>query len=271
MRRLRWVGLVWRFLAKGQGKTQRDLILEAVEALLALMGQGVGTQVVDLIQEHIPRLPKLLSFALAKLPGDKARLDKSIQEGEEKVSKARLAVAESEDDLSILQQEMKGLVNHDVILSPRDLSCVDERHERKRNVVDTPRVKPEQASQVTLCNPVLPWYETQSPAIPDSHTSRRYMLLPHAQYDQPGKSDFIDLALLQTEADLLPTGPQQLDARTKLMAARQSSAKDTEKFRYRGRSTTSLRVWKRPKCTRMHRGPCGETPSFNLPALACET
>ena len=37
-------------------------------------------------------------------------MDKSIQE-EEKVSKARLAVAEVEDDLSILQQEMKGLVN----------------------------------------------------------------------------------------------------------------------------------------------------------------
>ena len=38
-------------------------------------------------------------------------MDKSIQEGEEKVSEARLAVAEAEDDLSILQQEMKGLVN----------------------------------------------------------------------------------------------------------------------------------------------------------------
>ena len=34
-------------------------------------------------------------------------LDLNIQEGEEKVSKARLAVAEAEDDLSILQQ--KGL------------------------------------------------------------------------------------------------------------------------------------------------------------------
>ena len=28
---------------KGQGKTQRDLILEAVEALKTLFGQGVGT------------------------------------------------------------------------------------------------------------------------------------------------------------------------------------------------------------------------------------
>ena len=34
---------------KGQGKTQRDLILEAVEALKTLLGQGSGTQVVDLI------------------------------------------------------------------------------------------------------------------------------------------------------------------------------------------------------------------------------
>ena len=34
-----------------------------------------------------------------------------FRRGEEKVSKARLAVAEAEDDLSILQQEMKELVN----------------------------------------------------------------------------------------------------------------------------------------------------------------
>ena len=100
---------------KGQGKTQRDLSLEAVEALKALFGQGVGTQVVDLIQEHIqpppkvtpPRSPSEFERAqhLAKLLGDKS------SGGEEKVSKARLAVAETEDDLSILQQEMKGLVN----------------------------------------------------------------------------------------------------------------------------------------------------------------
>ena len=32
--------------------------------------------------------------------------------------------------------------------------------------------------------------------------------LPHALYDQPGNSAFICLALLQTEADLLPTGSQ---------------------------------------------------------------
>ena len=44
---------------KGQGKTQRDLILEAVEALKALLGQGVGTQVVDLIQEHILPPPQV--------------------------------------------------------------------------------------------------------------------------------------------------------------------------------------------------------------------
>ena len=33
---------------KGQSKTQRDLILEVVEALKAFLGQGVGTRVVDL-------------------------------------------------------------------------------------------------------------------------------------------------------------------------------------------------------------------------------
>ena len=71
---------------KGQGKTQRDLILEAVEALKALLGQGVGTQVVDLIQEHILPPPQvtpprskseLERFQhLAKLLGDKAGLGK---------------------------------------------------------------------------------------------------------------------------------------------------------------------------------------------------
>ena len=76
---------------------------------------------VDLIQEHIhpppqatpPCSPSELERAqhLAKLHGDKAKLDKSIQEGMERVSKARLAVAEAEDDLSIVQQEMKGLAN----------------------------------------------------------------------------------------------------------------------------------------------------------------
>ena len=49
---------------KGQGKTQIDLILEAVEALKTLFRQGVGTQVVDLIQEHILPPPKLLLLAL---------------------------------------------------------------------------------------------------------------------------------------------------------------------------------------------------------------
>ena len=70
---------------KGQGKTQRDLILDAVEALEALLGQGVGT----------PRLLRLLSQAPrlnwsvpSTLLGDKAKLDKSIQEWEEKVSNA---------------------------------------------------------------------------------------------------------------------------------------------------------------------------------------
>ena len=66
---------------------------------------------VDLIQEHIPHLaqvtpsssPSELERAQhpAKLLGDKAMLDKSIQEDMERVTKARLAVAEAEDDLSI--------------------------------------------------------------------------------------------------------------------------------------------------------------------------
>ena len=95
--------------------------MEAVEALTGLLGQEVGTQVVDLIQERIPLPPQVTlpsspselerAQHLAELLGDKAKLDKNIQEGKEKVSKARLAVAEAEDDLSILQQEMKGLVN----------------------------------------------------------------------------------------------------------------------------------------------------------------
>ena len=41
------------------GKTQRDKILEAVEALRLLLGQGVCSQVEDLIQDHIPPLPKV--------------------------------------------------------------------------------------------------------------------------------------------------------------------------------------------------------------------
>ena len=55
---------------KGQGKTQRDLILEAVEALKGLMGQGVGTRVVDLIQEHIPPPPQV---ALPSSPSELER------------------------------------------------------------------------------------------------------------------------------------------------------------------------------------------------------
>ena len=46
---------------------------------------------------------------LAKLLEDKAKLEKSIQGREEMVSKARTAVSQAEDDLSILQQEMRGL------------------------------------------------------------------------------------------------------------------------------------------------------------------
>ena len=46
---------------------------------------------------------------LAKLLEDKARREKKIQGQEEKVSKARLAVSKAEDDLSISQQELRGL------------------------------------------------------------------------------------------------------------------------------------------------------------------
>ena len=103
----------------GPGKTQREKIFEAVEALRLLLGQGVGSQVEDLIQEHIPPPPKVTpphsptelerAQQLAKLLEDKARLKKIIQGKEYKVSKAGLAVSQAESDLSILQQEMRGL------------------------------------------------------------------------------------------------------------------------------------------------------------------
>ena len=101
----------------GQGKTQQEMIFEAVEALRSLLGQEVGSQVEDLIQEHILPPPKVTpshspteserAQHLAKLLEEKARLEKSIQGRQEKVSKARL-VSQAEDDLSILQQEMRG-------------------------------------------------------------------------------------------------------------------------------------------------------------------
>ena len=56
---------------KGQGKTQMDLMLEAVESLKALLGQGVGTQVVDLIQEHIPPPPQVTP------PGSPSELERA--------------------------------------------------------------------------------------------------------------------------------------------------------------------------------------------------
>ena len=43
----------------GPGKTQRDKIIEAVEVLRLLLGQGVCSKLEDLIQEHIPPLPKV--------------------------------------------------------------------------------------------------------------------------------------------------------------------------------------------------------------------
>ena len=103
----------------GDGKSQRDKIIEAVQVLRLLLGQEVCSQVEDLIQEHIPAPPKVTpphsptelerAQHLAKLLEDKAKLEKKIQGEEEKVSKAKLAVAEAEDDLSISQQELRGL------------------------------------------------------------------------------------------------------------------------------------------------------------------
>ena len=46
---------------------------------------------------------------LAKLLEEKARLEKKIQGEEEQVSKAKLAVSKAEDDLSLSQQELRGL------------------------------------------------------------------------------------------------------------------------------------------------------------------
>ena len=103
----------------GPGKTQRDKILEAVEALRLFLGQGVCSQVEDLIQDHIPppskvsppHSPTELERAqqLAKLLEEKARLEKKIAGEEEQVSKAKLAVSKADDDLSISQQELRGL------------------------------------------------------------------------------------------------------------------------------------------------------------------
>ena len=60
---------------------------------------------------YSPHSPTELERAqqLAKLLEEKARLEKKIQGEEEKVSKARLAVSKAEDDLSISQQELRGL------------------------------------------------------------------------------------------------------------------------------------------------------------------
>ena len=43
----------------GPGKTQRDKIIEAVEVLRLLLGQGVCSQLEDLIQELILPSPKV--------------------------------------------------------------------------------------------------------------------------------------------------------------------------------------------------------------------
>ena len=75
----------------------------------------------DLIQEHIlapsqvtppaPRLNQSEPSTLLCCLRTSSSLTKVFRMAVERVSKARLAVAEAEDDLSILQQEMKGLAN----------------------------------------------------------------------------------------------------------------------------------------------------------------
>ena len=84
----------------GAGKTQREKIFEAVEALRLLLWQGACSQVEDLIQEHILPLPKVTpshsptelerAQQLAMLLEDKAKLEKNIQGVEERVSKGKV-------------------------------------------------------------------------------------------------------------------------------------------------------------------------------------
>ena len=96
---------------KGQGKTQRDFDFGSLGTRGRDSGGGFDSGAYSPASSGYSPSELERAQHLAKLLGDKAKLDKSIQEGKEKVSKARLAVAEAEDDLSILQQEMKGLVN----------------------------------------------------------------------------------------------------------------------------------------------------------------
>ena len=102
------------------------MVLEAVGALRTLLGQGVGMQVADLIQELFPRSqrsPRLnlsvhsnLLSCLATRPHWIKRLRRGL-----KVRKARTAVAKAEDDLSFLQQEMEGIVKLMLIMGRRVL------------------------------------------------------------------------------------------------------------------------------------------------------
>ena len=51
----------------GDGKSQRDKILEAVQVLKLLLGQEVCSQVEDLIQDHIPAPPKVTPHSPTEL------------------------------------------------------------------------------------------------------------------------------------------------------------------------------------------------------------
>ena len=76
-----------------RAKRNGTRFFEAVEALRLLLGQGVCSQVEDLIQEHIPPSPMVTlphcptelerAQQLAKLHEDDAKLEKNIQGAEE--------------------------------------------------------------------------------------------------------------------------------------------------------------------------------------------
>ena len=78
-------------LQTGDGKSQRDKILEVVQALKLLLGQEVCSQVEELIQDHIPAPPLPTpphsptdlerALHLAKLLDDKGKLEKKILGG----------------------------------------------------------------------------------------------------------------------------------------------------------------------------------------------
>ena len=85
----------------GQVRTQRELILEAVEALETLLGQGVGEQLEVLLQSptHPPASPTELERAqqLTSLLGHRNRIEKKKHRmGRPGVDKAKATLAKAE-------------------------------------------------------------------------------------------------------------------------------------------------------------------------------